>query len=86
MEKHETLEQLTAEITLIGTPEESDAAGELLESLGMVIGLVEGYVPFDRAADAVEVCRTYRDQFAAAARLGLQVDDHYVAHDRRPRR
>jgi hypothetical protein len=85
-EKMDELENLSAEITLIGTPEEGTTARELWERLSVVCGLIEAFRPFDQAADAVEECRAARDEFAAAARESLQVDGSYRAPDPRPRR
>ncbi|MFG2927278.1 hypothetical protein [Streptomyces achromogenes] len=81
----DTLEELVAEITLIGTPSEALAASELHDRLGDVVGMLEGFVPFDDAADAVQECRSIRDAFSAAARESLQVEGGYHLPDRRPR-
>ncbi|MDX2403005.1 hypothetical protein NJO91_07695 [Streptomyces microflavus] len=79
------LEELVAEITLIGTPEEAIAASEVHEVLGTVVGHLEGFAPFDDAADLVEECRTARDVFAEEARRSLRVDGSYIPPDARPR-
>ncbi|MFD4583189.1 hypothetical protein [Streptomyces sp. NPDC058434] len=84
-ERFHELEELAAELTLIGSSEEAAAAGELLEHLIYAIGALEGFVPFDEAADAVQDCRSARDAFAAEARRSLKVDGGFRAHDRRPR-
>jgi hypothetical protein len=80
------LEDTAAEVALIGTASEAAAARSLLERLWDVWGLLECYGPFDEAANAVERCRTARDQFAKAARESLRVDGDLVPHDGRPRR
>ncbi|MFF4479798.1 hypothetical protein ACFY1A_22635 [Streptomyces sp. NPDC001520] len=81
----DTLEELVAEITLIGTPGEASAAAELHERLLDVVGMLEGFATFDEAVDAVEECRSIRDAFSAAARESLQVDGGFNPPDRRPR-
>lgn len=43
---------------------------------------MEGYEQFDIAADAVEACRTARDDFTRVARQGLRVDGAPVAPTR----
>lgn len=79
------LEELVAEITLIGTPGEARAAAELHNRLFDVVGMLEGFFHFDDAADVVEECRSLRDSFSVAARQSLQVDGGFHPPDRRPR-
>jgi hypothetical protein len=79
------LENLVAEISLVGTTSEANAARALHEALWNVTGLMEGYEQFDIVADAVEACRTARDDFTRVARQGLRVDGAPVAPDARPR-
>lgn len=82
-ERLNKLEELAAEIALVGTPEEVAAAGDLHDALWYVVGLLEGFAPFDEAADAVDACRSARDRFTEAARLSLRTDGR-PAIDRRP--
>jgi hypothetical protein len=84
-EELNALEELAAEITLIGTPDEATAASELHDRLWDVVGMLEGFVPFEDAADAVQECRSIRDAFSVAARQSLQVGGRFHPHDRRPR-
>ncbi|MFJ1809942.1 MULTISPECIES: hypothetical protein [unclassified Streptomyces] len=84
-ENLDALEELVAEITLIGTPGEATAAVELHNRLFDVVGLLEGFAPFDDAADTVQECRSIRDAFSIAARESLQVDGGFHPPDRRPR-
>ncbi|MGP3687441.1 hypothetical protein ACTVZO_22525 [Streptomyces sp. IBSNAI002] len=84
-ERLNELEELVAELTLIGSPEEAATAGELLERLGDCIGHLEVFAPFDDAADAVERCRSARDAFSIEARRSLQGDESFLPPDRRPR-
>jgi hypothetical protein len=84
-ERLNMLEELAAEIALVGTPEEALAAREVEESLWEVVGMLEGFAAFDDAADAIQRCRSARDTFAAAARVGLRNPGHVSALDGRPR-
>ncbi|WP_163013299.1 hypothetical protein [Streptomyces fungicidicus] len=81
----EGLEELVAEITLIGTPSEAAAASDLMGRLADTVGWLESFAPFDVAADSVEGCRTARDLFSVEARKSLQVDGGFTPPDRRPR-
>ncbi|WP_199930634.1 hypothetical protein [Streptomyces sp. CB02923] len=86
-ERANELEELVAEITLIGASAEARAAADLHQALWEVISLIEGFAPFDDAADAVEECLSFRDAFAAEARESLQVEGDFMPHDpHRPRR
>jgi hypothetical protein len=84
-ERLNDLENLVAEISLVGTTSEANAARALHEALWKVTGMMEGYEQFDFVADAVEACRTARDDFTRVARQGLRVDGAPVAPDPRPR-
>lgn len=84
-ERLDELEEVAAEIALVGSPSEVEAASELHESLWSVVGLLEAYAPFDEAADAVEACRSARDRFLQAARTGLRAEGQVPAIDNRPR-
>lgn len=79
------LAELVVEITLIGTSDEAAAAAELHHRLSDVVGLLDGFVLFDDAADAVEECRSARDAFSVAAGQSLQVDEGFSPSGRRPR-
>lgn len=79
------LEQVVAEISLIGSPLESEATRSYLSALWDAYACLETYSLFDVAADAVEKCRALRDQFTSAARESLRVDGQFMAHDERPR-
>jgi hypothetical protein len=81
----DALEELVAEITLIGTPGEAAAASVLMGHLADTVGWLESFAPFDVAADSVQQCRTARDQFSVEARKSLQVDGGFTEPDRRPR-
>lgn len=85
-ERLNELEEIAAEVALIGTPDEVAAASQLHESLWEVVGLLEGFAPFDDATDAVERCRAARDRFTDAARAGLRSGQRVTAVDQRPRR
>jgi hypothetical protein len=69
------LEVLVVEVELIGTAEEAATARDLWESLSDVVGLLEAFALFDQAADAVERSRSARDEFSAAARAALRIED-----------
>ena len=84
-ERLNDLENLVAEISLVGTTAEANAARVLHEALWDVTGLMEAFEQFDLAAGAVETCRTARDDFTRVARQGLRVDGAPVAPDGRPR-
>ncbi|MCX5159996.1 hypothetical protein OOK39_12000 [Streptomyces sp. NBC_00264] len=84
-EKLNNLEELIAEITLIGTPGEAMTASDVHDILGSVVGHLEAFSPFDVAADLIEESRTARDMFAEEARESLRVDGIYVPSDGRPR-
>jgi hypothetical protein len=81
----DSMELLTAQLALIGAPEEARASRTLHEALWDAVGLLEAYASFDDAADAVEVARRARDQFANAARSSLRVGGKVIPVDRRPR-
>jgi hypothetical protein len=81
----DALEELAAEIALVGTGGEIRAARELHEALWGAAGCLESYQPFDVAADAVERARTARDAFTNAARAGLRAGGSIGALDGRPR-
>ena len=81
----DALEELAAEIALVGTEDEVHAARELQDALVEVVGLLEGYQPFDAAADAVERVRAARDAFTRSARAGLRTGGEVGALDARPR-
>jgi hypothetical protein len=68
------VEELEAEVQLIGSPTEGHAAVALVEALWEVVGFLEGYGPFDDAADAVLRAKAAREAFRVAARESLMVD------------
>jgi hypothetical protein len=84
-ERLQELENAVAEIALIGTTSEAEAAREMHQALWQVVSLLEGFQRFDLAADAVEACRSARDGFMRAARQGLRVDGELIQPDVRPR-
>lgn len=81
----DVLEELAAEIALVGTGDEVVAARELHEALWEVVGCLESYQSRDVAADSVLRARTARDVFAHAARAGLHAGVDVGALDSRPR-
>jgi len=83
-ERLNDLEGLVAEISIVGTTSEANAARALHEALWDVTGMLEAYEQFDIVADAVEACRSARDDFTRVARQGLRVDGAPVAPDTRP--
>lgn len=81
----DALELLVAEVSLISKTEEAARARGLLDSLGEVVDLLEGFAGFDEAADAVERSRAARDAYLRVARSALRVDGPAIAPDCRPR-
>jgi len=75
------LEEVVAEIGLVGSTEEGRTALKLHKRLWDVAGLLEGYADFDSAADAVFRCRSARDAFSEAARRSLRVAGPHIAAD-----
>lgn len=78
------LEVLATELAVIGSPDEGEAAGELLESLAYVVGLLEAFSPFDEAANAIDSVRSSRDRLLKAMRSSLMVEGRAVSADSRP--
>ena len=68
----DALEEVAAEIALVGSVEEVDSAQDLHEALWDVAGGLESYQAFDVVADAVERARAARDAFTSASRRALR--------------
>lgn len=83
-ERLDALEEVAAEIALVGTVEEVDSARALHEALWDVTGDLESYQAFDVAADAVERARAARDAFTSASRRALRSSRDTPPTDRRP--
>lgn len=81
----DSIELLTAQVALIGTPEEAKTARSLHEALWDAVGMLEMYASFDDAFEAISAVRTAKDRFAEAARSGLRVDGEAIPVDQRPR-
>lgn len=80
----DSMEELVAEICLIGTQAEGERARDLHEALWEAAGDLESFVPFDQAADDIQACRSARDRFISEARQAIGRDS-FTASDRRPR-
>lgn len=85
-ERLDALEEVAAEIALVGTVEEVDSARGLHEALWDVAGGLESYQPSDVVADAVERARAARDAFTSASRQALRSSGDAPPIDGRPRR
>jgi hypothetical protein len=80
-ERLDALEEIAAEVALIGTADEVTAASQPHEALWEVAGHLEVFAPFDVAADAVERCRAARNRFTDAARISLRAGAQGTAID-----
>lgn len=85
-ERLDALEEVAAEIALVGTVEEVDSAQGLHEALWEVAGGLESYQAFDVVADAVERARAARDAFTSASRSALRPSGEASPANERPRR
>mgnify|MGYP006908185442 CR=1 FL=1 len=85
-ERLDALEEVAAEIALVGTVEEVDSARALHEALWDVAGGLESYQALDVVADAVERARAARDAFTSASRRALRAGGDAPPIDGRPRR
>ncbi|GAA1681106.1 hypothetical protein GCM10010977_32200 [Citricoccus zhacaiensis] len=85
-ERLDVLEEVAAEIALVGTVEEVSSAHALHEALWDVVGGLESYQAFDVVADAVERARAARDNFTRASRMALRSSGESIQVDSRPRR
>lgn len=74
------LDQLVAELALLGEPEEAQAADELLDSLLVAIAMIEKYAPSKEGFQAVLECQTRRKRLVQASRRSLRIDQGVVEH------
>jgi len=81
----DVLEEMTAEIALVGTVAEVNAATELHEALWEATGCLESYASSNATMGAVLRCRSAREAFAQAARTGLRTGGRLRTLDSRPK-
>ena len=85
-ERLDALEEMVAEIALVGTVEEVRSAQGLHEALWDAAGGLESYQAFDVVTDAVLRAKAARDAFTTASRVALRPSDKTRSNDRPPRR
>lgn len=74
IERLDTMEQLAAEVAVVGSAAERDAADMLIDASLAALSQVEAYAPLQSAYDGLVVARSGREIYMDAARTSLRVD------------